>query len=206
MDTVNYSDYISFSLLTIAWCALHSAMISVTVTNYLKQHHLQHYRFYRLFFNAVSLITLALIIIYQQSISTENIFDWQGYLRIPQFIFISLGILLFYLGARKYDAKRFLGLSQLKESTASTGITQSGELDTSGILSVIRHPWYAGFILVLWARPMDYSTLILNTIFTAYLIVGSLIEEKKLLREFGDEYKTYQEKVSMLIPFKWIKS
>jgi protein-S-isoprenylcysteine O-methyltransferase Ste14 len=43
-------------------------------------------------------------------------------------------------------------------------------------------------------------------ILTAYLIVGTLLEEKKLVREFGMEYRAYQARVSMFLPYKWVKS
>jgi len=38
------------------------------------------------------------------------------------------------------------------------------------------------------------------------LIVGTYLEEKKLVREFGEKYLIYQKRVSMLIPYKWLKS
>lgn len=123
-------------------------------------------------------------------------------MRIIQVILIITGIGLFLLGAKKYDFRRFIGLSQLNEQASSPGLTQSGGLDTSGILSVMRHPWYTGLLLVLWARPMDMSTLLLNIGFTMYLLVGARQEEKKLVNEFGDAYRHYQRDVDMLFPFK----
>ena len=39
---------------------------------------------------------------------------------------------------------------------------------------------------------------------TIYLIIGTLLEEVRLKREFGEEYAAYQKKVSMLIPWKWV--
>jgi protein-S-isoprenylcysteine O-methyltransferase Ste14 len=40
-------------------------------------------------------------------------------------------------------------------------------------------------------------------VFTAYVVVGTLLEEKKLVAEFGEEYRSYQRRVSMLVPLKW---
>ena len=171
MTVVNNTNYLIFTLLIIAWCALHSAMITVYFTQHVKQHLAHYSRYHRLFFNIVSILTLVPIIFYQTTLTTEAIFDWRGIFRIPQLIFVSTGVLLFYLGMKKYDFKRFFGVSQLSELTATKGITQSGGLDTTGILNVIRHPWYTGFILVLWARPIDTSNLILNTVFTVICIL-----------------------------------
>jgi hypothetical protein len=38
------------------------------------------------------------------------------------------------------------------------------------------------------------------------LIVGTYLEEKKLIGELGEKYLAYQKRVSMLIPYKWLKS
>jgi protein-S-isoprenylcysteine O-methyltransferase Ste14 len=39
------------------------------------------------------------------------------------------------------------------------------------------------------------------TIFsTAYFIVGGMIEEHRLLKEFGDEYQRYRQRVPFMIP------
>jgi len=115
-------------------------------------------------------------------------------------------IILFIAGAKQFNGFVFLGIHQIKNSTTHTSLNQSGRLDAGGILSVIRHPWYAATILLLWARNIDISTCLVNTILTAYLIIGSYLEERKLIIEFGDEYRSYQQDVSMLFPYKWLKS
>jgi protein-S-isoprenylcysteine O-methyltransferase Ste14 len=53
---------------------------------------------------------------------------------------------------------------------------------------------------------LDISVIIVNVILTSYLIVGTHLEEKKLVMEFGEKYLIYQKRVSMLIPYKWLKS
>jgi protein-S-isoprenylcysteine O-methyltransferase Ste14 len=39
---------------------------------------------------------------------------------------------------------------------------------------------------------------------TAYIVVGIFLEERDLTEQFGDDYRRYKEKVSMLVP--WWKS
>jgi hypothetical protein len=36
--------------------------------------------------------------------------------------------------------------------------------------------------------------------------VGTHLEEKKLILEFGEKYAAYQNRVPMLIPYKWLQS
>jgi hypothetical protein len=39
---------------------------------------------------------------------------------------------------------------------------------------------------------------------TAYIVVGILLEERDLVDLFGDDYRRYRDRVSMLVP--WRKS
>ncbi len=198
--------YVILSVLVIAWCFLHSAMISVSVTEYFHKRLGPAFRFYRLFFNMISALTLIPVVLYASSARTEPIFRWDGYLRIFQFLLLGTAALLFFLGASRYDAAQLLGFKQIREGTSAKGITDAGELETSGVLGIMRHPWYLATILLIWARQLDISTILVNTILTSYVITGGCLEEKKLVREFGEKYRAYQKRVSMLIPYKWLKS
>jgi len=206
MESTDFTKYIALSLLITAWCVLHSAMISVSVTAYLKRLLGEGFRFYRLFFNLVAIITLIPVALFAYSIQTEVIVDWSGYMRIGQVILLAMAVLFFFLGGRHFDAGQFFGITQIKEGTSNKVLTDSGDLDTSGVLGVTRHPWYFASILFIWARQMDISAIIVNVWLTAYLIVGTYIEEKKLVGEFGEQYRAYQRRVSMLIPYKWLKA
>ena len=126
-------------------------------------------------------------------------------MRIGQVLLIAIAVLLFFLGGRQYDARQFLGINQIKKGTPNRGISDTGELETAGVLGITRHPWYLATILLIWARQLDLSLIAVNVILTSYLIIGSYLEERKLIREFGENYLTYQERVSMLIPYKWLK-
>ena len=206
MEPISYPKYLMLSLLVIAWCVLHSAMISVSVTEYLKKRLGPKFRFYRLFFNLIAILTLIPVALYAYSIRTQAIFHWDGYMRIGQVLLLIVAVLLIFLGGRHYNVRQVLGIKQIKEGISSKAITDTGELDTSGVLGMTRHPWYLATILLVWARQMDVSVLFVNVILTSYLIVGTALEEKKLIREFGEKYAAYQNRVSMLIPFKWLRS
>ncbi len=83
------------------------------------------------------------------------------------------------------------------------GIADDCRLDTSGILEMVRHPWYAGGILIVWTRNLDMAAILTNLVITVYFFIGGFLEERKLRTEFGKEYVDYQQRESMLFPFKW---
>ena len=70
----------------------------------------------------------------------------------------------------------------------------------------IRHPLYFGGIVGIWATPkMTVTHLVFAVLLTSYFVIGTLFEERDLIREFGDKYKAYKKKTPMLIPFTKFK-
>jgi len=199
------SNYLYAVLGWVTWCTLHSALISITVTEYMKRRLSDRFRFYRFFYNIVSLATLLPLVSYSVSIRGESIFRWEGPLVIVKYLLLTASSFLFVAGGRHYSMSQFLGIHQIRAGQLDRVLSRQGTFVASGIHRMIRHPWYLGGILIVWARDLSLSTILSNVVITSYFIIGSILEERKLVREFGEQYREYQRNVSMLFPYKWLR-
>ncbi len=190
----------------VLWCTLHSVLISTTVTQYAKRKLGDRFRFYRIFYNLFSLVTLVPLVSYSVSIRGQPVFRWEGPLVIVRYLLLAVSFLLFIAGGRHYSLSEFLGIRQLRDKQLSHTLSGPNTFVASGIHRVIRHPWYLGGIIILWTENLSLSMILDNLVITSYFIVGSILEERKLVREFGEPYREYQRKVSMLLPYKWLKA
>jgi protein-S-isoprenylcysteine O-methyltransferase Ste14 len=67
----------------------------------------------------------------------------------------------------------------------------------------VRHPLYTLFIVMAWTFPdLTADRLLFNVLFTAWIVLGTVLEERDLVRELGDPYRAYQSQVPMLVPWR----
>jgi protein-S-isoprenylcysteine O-methyltransferase Ste14 len=66
----------------------------------------------------------------------------------------------------------------------------------------VRHPLYFFFLLMIWSCPyLTADRLLFNVLWTAWIIVGTVLEDRDLLATYGEAYRSYQRKVPMLFPW-----
>jgi len=96
------------------------------------------------------------------------------------------------------------GLQQVANNLTGRS-TPAPRFRTPLIYGFVRHPLYFGFIIAFWAAPiMTVGHLLFAAVTTAYIVAAIQLEERDLIDVFGDEYRRYKRRVSMLVP--WRKS
>lgn len=77
-------------------------------------------------------------------------------------------------------------------------------LATGGLYAFVRHPQYTGLFVGLFGEgvvhwPTIFSVALFPVIVLAYWLLARR-EERRVLAEFGDEYRAYQRRVPMFFP------
>jgi len=64
-----------------------------------------------------------------------------------------------------------------------------------------RHPMMLGVLVGMWSVPvMSVSHFVMAAAFTLYIAVGVSLEERDLVRNFGEAYRHYKKEIATLIP------
>jgi protein-S-isoprenylcysteine O-methyltransferase Ste14 len=113
-----------------------------------------------------------------------------------------LGIAGLVWGAAALGGFDSLGLKPIRDRL-ETREARSSRLAIRGPYRWVRHPLYLFVILMIWAYPqLTIDRLLFNVLWTAWIFVGSWLEEHDLVAEFGEQYRAYQRRVPMLIPYR----
>lgn len=188
-----------YILFLLAWAALHSFFASHLLKDWLEKRLGKDFllRYYRFLYNVVSLLTISPAVIYFLRYPSPGIYSvgmpWEALMRFGQ----AVGLLMMMVSVWQTGIRRFIGLAPQANS-------DSGEraiFVRNGLYSLVRHPIYTGtYLFFIFDPQMTEIKLITYIIFGLYIRIGIYFEEKKLKREFGEQYNSYEARVPMLIP------
>ncbi|MFN3397504.1 MAG: methyltransferase family protein, partial [Sulfurimicrobium sp.] len=115
---------------------------------------------------------------------------------------LALAALLGFLRTLKfYDMQEFLGLRQWQRHTRRVEDLEHFHL--SPFHRFVRHPWYSFGLVLIWTRDMNLAFFVSSVMMTLYFVIGSYLEEKKLLVYHGEVYQRYMARVPGLLPLPW---
>jgi len=154
---------------------------------------------YRLLYNIQSMaFMMAGGLVYFQ-LQHSLLFDFWGR-EIAGSALLIIGSILASISFMAYNTAEFLGFKEEKKAQ---------QLSVKGMNKYVRHPLYFSTLILLLggfliAPNMEYLGFMILSII--YLILGTILEEKKLIITFGQEYITYKQRVPMMIPFLFKKN
>lgn len=180
----------------ILWGVVHSLLASLGFKNFLRRVFGDGVmKFYRLLYNIFAVISSAPVLYLMIVLPDKTLYQvpspWSYLMRTGQV----LSVLLLLVAVLQTDMLSFVGLRQLMEEE------KRGHLVIHGLYRFVRHPLYTFSLLILWLSPsMTINSFIVYAALTIYVLIGIIFEERKLMREFGQEYAEYKSVTPMLLP------
>lgn len=178
----------------LAYGALHSWLASQAVKDWVQGRWPGLAPAYRLAYNALALLLLIPPLAFTLRAQGVVVWDVPGWVSWPAAVAALAG---FVWSLRWYDMGEFLGLAPWRR--------RDGQEREGFVLSPlhrhVRHPWYSLGLLLLWTRDLDAAWLTTAVVVTLYLVIGSRLEERKLVARYGEVYRRYQARVPALIPW-----
>ncbi len=188
------------AFLCIVFFVQHSILIRRPVRNALRRALPDH--FYGVAYTYTSALALVLLVVLWQRVDGD-LYSLHGAGRWALRIVLVLafvGVLWGIGSLEKFDA---FGTNAYLNHLRRRQVPP-GHLTVKGPYGIVRHPFYAFAIVALWATPaLSIDRLLLNVLFTGWILLGASLEERDLLADFGEDYANYRESVPMFVPRLW---
>ena len=152
-------------------------------------------------YSILSGIVLIVVVLLWQTSQTV-LFQIQGPLRMLPRLISFLAIAGFIWGVRALRTFDPFGRNPIVARLRG-GQLRPPAFDLGGPYLWVRHPLYFFSLVLIWSAPVVSSDrLLFNVLWTLWIVLGSHLEEKDLVAEFGERYRRYQERVPMLLPWR----
>jgi protein-S-isoprenylcysteine O-methyltransferase Ste14 len=187
--------YIHLAILWGVYFSFHSLLARQWAKQYIYEQLRVSARLYRVVYSGTALAGLLALLFYTMQLSAERWFPPFAGIRFISLMLASWGVIIIRLCFRQYSWKQFIGLEEERNEA---------QLETGGLLKYVRHPMYAGTILIItgfWLYVPTTAMLITSIVTIIYILIGIRLEERSLAQKFGTEYEVYKKRVPMLVPF-----
>ena len=155
--------------------------------------------YYPALYSIASAITLGAVILLWQP-TDQFLFRLHGSARWLSVCVAGLAIAGFAWGVRALRGFDPFGTLPLKADLRGAR-TRPPTFVAVGPYRYVRHPLYLFMVVLIWSTPrLSTDQLLFNVLWTAWIVVGTKLEERDLVADFGETYHQYQLSVPMLIP------
>lgn len=84
-----------------------------------------------------------------------------------------------------------------------SGRTRPSPFVVRGPYRWVRHPLYFFTLVLFWSCPaITLDRLLFNGFWTVWVVLGTFLEERDLVLQFGNSYVQYQRQVPMIFPWR----
>lgn len=201
MTQIDWTGLAGLLILWLAYFASHSVLASLAMKRWVASAFPNLMPYYRLTYNGLAVILLLPVLGWMFLFPGPQLWRWQGI-----GFWLANGLALaalygFWRSLEYYDMTEFMGFRQLKTQTRR--VEDQEHFHLSPFHRMVRHPWYFFGLILIWTRDMNAAMLLSAVMMSLYFLVGSRMEEKKLVVYHGEVYRRYMEKVPGLIPLPW---
>ncbi|MBI4745975.1 MAG: hypothetical protein HY786_05400 [Deltaproteobacteria bacterium] len=198
---ISVQNIVLLSLTWLLYFTVHSGLASLSAKRFVAAKWPDFMPYYRLIFNAISLLMLIPPLWFSHSLDGPMLWKWDGAWFFVANALAIIAAIGFYWSLNYYDSSAFAGLRQLREG--AKGVEEQEHFVISPLHRFVRHPWYFLGMVIIWTRDMNSAFLVTAVAVSIYFIIGSKLEERKLIVYYGEVYRLYMERVSGLFPLPW---
>ena len=140
------------------------------------------------------LVNLIFLLLKGLNINVYRIFAPIEFIEIIALVFLIIGTVILFLSTIRLNNDLVFGLSSSKDH----------KLQTRGVFSISRHPFYLGFIFILFSSCLFNPNYLNILSFIGAWIIHHFImikEEQFLSSQYGEEYRQFTKRVKRYISF-----
>jgi len=186
------------------WAVLHSVLATRRVKAAFELALGPRYALYPFFYTVVSVWTFW-VVLQKEPDLPQVMWAFHGLPKIILHVAQGAGLALLFWAGVSLGGLKLLGLRQLWSTLRGQVPDETDpvkDFSQRGAYGLVRHPMHAGGMLFLLAAPRQTLGGLVFAVFgCAYMLLGTLLEERRLALALGPVWDDYVGRVPMLVPF-----
>ena len=186
-------------VLSISFFVQHSGMVRRSTRDRLGRYVPGHYL--GAIYSITSGLTLMALLVLWQPTSSVVVVVGHPYRLLFRALFAA-AVVSFVWGIRALGSFDGFGVRPIRAHLRGEPLREL-PLTIRGPYRWVRHPLYTMVLVLIWSSPdLAADRLLFNITWTIWIVIGTVLEERDLVADFGEDYQRYQELVPMLIPWR----